>query len=91
MEKVAKAMAKCAAEVIPPISKLKSISLLSFKQASTYGKCIVADYNAVCKDKCLTEFLRLKECYIVSCRATVRLRRCADLSQGCFEDRIAHR
>ncbi len=36
-------------------------------QASVYGKCIVADYNSVHKDKCLTEFLRLKECYVVSC------------------------
>ena len=31
-----------------------------------YGKCIVADYNAVHKDKCLTEFMRLKDCYLVS-------------------------
>lgn len=31
-----------------------------------YGKCVVADYNSVHKDKCLTEFLRLKECYTVS-------------------------
>ena len=31
-----------------------------------YGKCIVADYNHVSKDVCLTEFLRLKDCYIVS-------------------------
>ena len=30
-----------------------------------YGKCIVADYNHVHKDKCLTEFMRLKECYMV--------------------------
>ena len=35
-------------------------------QASVYGKCIVADYNSVHKDKCLTEFLRLKNCYLVS-------------------------
>ncbi len=31
-----------------------------------YGKCIVADFNSVHKDKCLTEFLRLKDCYVVS-------------------------
>lgn len=30
-----------------------------------YGKCIAADYNGVYKDKCLTEFMRLKNCYIV--------------------------
>lgn len=35
-------------------------------QASVYGKCIAAGYNNVYKDKCLNEFLRLKECYLVS-------------------------
>lgn len=25
----------------------------------------MVDYNAVHKDKCLTEFLRLKDCYLV--------------------------
>lgn len=30
-----------------------------------YGKCIVADYNSVHKDKCAKEFLKLKECYLV--------------------------
>ena len=34
-------------------------------QAAVYGKCIVADYNSVHKDKCLAEFLRLKDCYLV--------------------------
>lgn len=53
--------------------------LLSFNQASTYGKCIVADYNAVYKDKCLTEFLRLKDCYLVSC--SVEVPKSADLCQ----------
>ena len=31
-----------------------------------YGKCILADYNAVHKDMCAKEFLRLKDCYLVS-------------------------
>ncbi|KAI1397284.1 hypothetical protein F4819DRAFT_472540 [Hypoxylon fuscum] len=31
-----------------------------------YGKCIVADYNSVHKDKCANEFLRLKDCFLVS-------------------------
>lgn len=35
-------------------------------QASVYGKCILADYNAVQKDMCAKEFLRLKDCYLVS-------------------------
>ncbi|KAK2064607.1 hypothetical protein LY76DRAFT_587294 [Colletotrichum caudatum] len=40
--------------------------VLSNMQTSLYGKCIVADYNAVHKDKCSKEFLRLKDCYLVS-------------------------
>lgn len=35
-------------------------------QASVYGKCIVADYNSVHKDKCAAEFMKLKNCYLVS-------------------------
>jgi len=34
-------------------------------QASAYGKCVFRDYNNVFKDKCLAEFLRLKECVVV--------------------------
>lgn len=30
-----------------------------------YGKCIAADFNGVYKDKCLIEFLKLKDCYTV--------------------------
>jgi hypothetical protein len=30
-----------------------------------YGKCIFADYNNVHKDQCKTEFMRLKDCYLV--------------------------
>ncbi|KAF8253852.1 hypothetical protein K440DRAFT_512562, partial [Wilcoxina mikolae CBS 423.85] len=35
------------------------------EQASAYGKCVFRDYNNVSKDKCLTDFLRLKECVLV--------------------------
>ncbi|KAK4224947.1 hypothetical protein QBC38DRAFT_369877 [Podospora fimiseda] len=34
-------------------------------EASVYGKCIVADYNHVYKDKCVNEFMKLKNCYLV--------------------------
>lgn len=34
-------------------------------QAAVYGKCIVADYNSVHKDKCAAEFMKLKNCYVV--------------------------
>lgn len=30
-----------------------------------YGRCIVADYNSVHKDKCAAEFMKLKDCYLV--------------------------
>ncbi|PNY29722.1 Uncharacterized protein TCAP_00363, partial [Tolypocladium capitatum] len=33
-------------------------------EAAVYGKCIVADYNAVETDKCVKEFMRLKDCYL---------------------------
>ncbi|KAF2811533.1 uncharacterized protein BDZ99DRAFT_384926 [Mytilinidion resinicola] len=35
-------------------------------EGAAYGKCIVADYNNVTKDKCLTEFMKLKDCYLVT-------------------------
>jgi hypothetical protein len=41
------------------------ISILTSSQASAYGKCIVTDYNHVHKDKCLKEFLLLKDCFLV--------------------------
>ena len=40
--------------------------VLTILQAAAYGKCVVADYNAVYKDKCVKEFMRLKDCYLVS-------------------------
>jgi hypothetical protein len=64
IEKMAQAVAKCSTEVtnIPILSSMNA----NLFQASVYGKCIVADYNSVHKDKCLTEFLKLKDCYVVS-------------------------
>ena len=38
----------------------------SFIKVSAYGKCVVADYNSVHKDMCVQEFMRLKNCYLVS-------------------------
>jgi hypothetical protein len=38
---------------------------LIISQSSVYGKCIFADYNNVHKNMCATEFLKLKECYLV--------------------------
>ena len=35
-------------------------------KASAYGKCILKDYESVHQDMCAKEFMRLKECYLVS-------------------------
>lgn len=39
--------------------------MLTKHQSTIYGKCIVADYNSVYKDKCAAEFMKLKDCYLV--------------------------
>ncbi|OCK81193.1 hypothetical protein K432DRAFT_404037 [Lepidopterella palustris CBS 459.81] len=49
-----------------PIEKFASAVAKCSAEGSVYGKCIVADYNNVHKDKCLAEFLRLKECYLAA-------------------------
>ncbi|KAK4156371.1 hypothetical protein C8A00DRAFT_12708 [Chaetomidium leptoderma] len=36
--------------------------------AAVYGKCIVADYNSVHKDKCAKEFMKLKNCYLAAAK-----------------------
>ncbi len=48
-----------------PIQKMAQAVARCSAEASVYGRCIVADYNAVHKDKCLAEFTRLKDCYLV--------------------------
>ncbi|KAH8601375.1 hypothetical protein B0O99DRAFT_563395 [Bisporella sp. PMI_857] len=51
-----------------PIEKFgKAVGQCS-TELSVYGQCIMADYNAVYKDKCLTEFLRLKNCYLAAAK-----------------------
>jgi len=47
-----------------PIDKFAQAVAKCSAEASAYGKCIVADYNAVHKDKCLAEFQVLKDCYL---------------------------
>ncbi|KAI9674115.1 MAG: hypothetical protein M1817_001933 [Caeruleum heppii] len=49
-----------------PIEKFAQAVAKCSTESSIYGKCIVADYNNVTKDKCLTEFLRLKDCYLAA-------------------------
>ena len=65
IEKFAKTVAQCLAEVFGRTTLMLEIYVLTSSQASVYGKCIVADYNHVHKDKCLKEFLQLKDCFLV--------------------------
>jgi hypothetical protein len=49
-----------------PIQKLAKATSQCGPEASVYGKCIVADYNSVHKDKCAKEFMRLKNCVLAA-------------------------
>jgi NADH dehydrogenase [ubiquinone] 1 alpha subcomplex assembly factor 8 len=78
IEKFAKATGQCSAEVQSKSAYPQETRPLTSSQASVYGKCIVADFNYVHKDKCLKEFLRLKQCFLVrKIRYTIiRVKRC---------------
>lgn len=67
IEKFAKAASKCSAEVCSCSPCCLYCRCLISPQAATYGKCIVADYNAVHKDMCAKEFMKLKDCFLVCC------------------------
>ncbi|KAK8086874.1 hypothetical protein PG994_001848 [Apiospora phragmitis] len=47
-----------------PIQKFAAAVSQCSPEAAVYGKCIVADYNSVHKDKCVAEFMKLKDCYL---------------------------
>ena len=49
-----------------PIEKLISSLAKCSVESAAYGRCIVADYNNISKDSCLSDFIKLKNCYIVS-------------------------
>ncbi|KAI1097570.1 hypothetical protein F4804DRAFT_327270 [Jackrogersella minutella] len=53
-----------------PIQKFAAAVSKCSAEASVYGKCIVVDYNSVHKDKCVTEFLRLKDCFLKASKQT---------------------
>lgn len=67
IQRFAQAVSKCSAEVGPfPPPTVAVLQRIKHKvQAAVYGKCVVADYNHVHKDKCAQEFLKLKDCYLV--------------------------
>lgn len=47
-----------------PIKKFAKAVASCSVEALAYGKCVIADFNTIHKNKCLNEFLRLKNCYI---------------------------
>lgn len=53
---------------LPPgtrqVQRLATAASQCSAEAAVYGKCVVADYNAVDRDKCVKEFMRLKDCYL---------------------------
>lgn len=51
---------------IRPVEKLAAALAKCAPESAIYGRCVVADFNSVSKDKCLNEFMRLKDCYMVS-------------------------
>ncbi|PSR93640.1 hypothetical protein BD289DRAFT_480954 [Coniella lustricola] len=52
-----------------PIQKFATAASKCTAEAAVYGKCIVADYNNMHKDKCAVEFTKLKNCYLKAFKA----------------------
>ncbi|KAF2458762.1 hypothetical protein BDY21DRAFT_370934 [Lineolata rhizophorae] len=46
-----------------PVERIAAAVAKCPHESAAYGKCVLADYNNMSKDKCLAEFLRLKECF----------------------------
>ncbi|KAJ5204664.1 uncharacterized protein N7498_005543 [Penicillium cinerascens] len=49
-----------------PVEKFAKATAQCSVEAAAYGKCVVSDYNSVHKDMCAKEFMRLKDCFLVS-------------------------
>ncbi|KAJ5131142.1 uncharacterized protein N7515_007181 [Penicillium bovifimosum] len=49
-----------------PVEKIAKATAQCSAEVAAYGKCVMTDYNSVHKDMCAKEFLRLKNCYLVS-------------------------
>lgn len=66
IEKFAAAVGKCSTQVsLFSLHGIIDHNTNMSIQSAEYGKCIVADYNNVKKDKCAKEFMKLQECYMV--------------------------
>ncbi|KAK1836221.1 hypothetical protein QBC39DRAFT_339135 [Podospora conica] len=53
-----------------PIQRFAAAVSKCSPSAVEYGKCVVADYNSVHKDKCAKEFLKLKDCYLAASKGS---------------------
>lgn len=51
-----------------PIEKFAEAVAKCSAESAHFGRCIAQDFNGVYKDKCLTEFLKLKECYTAAAK-----------------------
>jgi NADH dehydrogenase [ubiquinone] 1 alpha subcomplex assembly factor 8 len=49
-----------------PIEKLAAAVAKCSVEATAYGQCVLKDYQSTHQDMCVKEFMRLKECYLVS-------------------------
>ncbi|PHH51489.1 hypothetical protein CFIMG_000218RA [Ceratocystis fimbriata CBS 114723] len=52
-----------------PVRRIAAAATQCSTEATIYGKCIVADYNSVHKNKCAEEFLRLKNCFMIAMKS----------------------
>ncbi|KAK4248573.1 hypothetical protein C7999DRAFT_13461 [Corynascus novoguineensis] len=50
---------------VRPIQRFAQAVSKCSAEATVYGQCVFADYNSVHKDKCVKEFVKLKDCYLV--------------------------
>lgn len=66
IQKFAEAVSKCGPEVSKKKDRVTFHLLMAMLQSSAYGQCILQDYQNITKDKCVEEFMRLKDCYLVS-------------------------
>lgn len=51
-----------------PIEKFAEAVAKCSAEGAVFGRCIAADFNGVYKDKCLAEFLKLKDCYTAAAK-----------------------
>ena len=59
------------------------------EQSAVFGRCIAQDYNGVYKDKCLTEFLKLKDCYTVRRIFAKKKRSTLTSLEGCCKKKMS--